>query len=129
VRNPFGHIDLRVRDLDAARAFYARLLPPLGFTRFDDDESWPTWSAEGERPSAPFFGVTRDPSHVPNANRIAFWVGSREEVDRIGALLREIDAQIESGPRLVAEYTGRYYAVFFRDPGGNCLEVVHQVLG
>jgi catechol-2,3-dioxygenase len=31
--NPFGHIDLRVRDLVEAEPFYDALLPALGFTR------------------------------------------------------------------------------------------------
>ena len=30
--NPFGHMDLRVADLDVAEPFYDALLPALGFT-------------------------------------------------------------------------------------------------
>ena len=56
---------------------------------------------------------------------MAFWVESREEVDRIAQLLREAGANDLSGPKLMPEYLPTYYAVFFADPWGNPLEVVH----
>lgn len=128
LRNPFGHIDLRVRDMETALPFYTALLPALGFVNAYGGEEWKVFAAEGELPAAPFFSITEDPEHRANANRIAFWAPSREEVDRVGALLRDIGAEIESGPRECPEYRGSYYAVFFQDPSGNLLEVVHRVL-
>ena len=128
MRNPYGHIDLRVRDMGAALPFYERLLPALGFPRPWLGPTWKVFAAPGELPSAPFFSITEEPDHQANANRVAFWAGSREEVDRIGTLLRELAADIESGPRECPEYRGEYYAVFFRDPSGNRLEVVYRAL-
>ncbi len=124
--NPFGHIDLRVRDLEKALPFYAVLMPELGFTRAFHGDRWKVYAAAGELPSAPFFGVNEDASHVANANRIAFWVESRARVDHFGALLQEMGATIESGPRDCPEYSASYYAVFFEDPSGNKLEVVFR---
>jgi predicted lactoylglutathione lyase len=70
-------------------------------------------------------GFTEDRNHKPNANRIAFWAESRERVDEIGELLQAAGALNISGPRACPEYSPTYYAVFFEDPFGNCLEVCY----
>jgi catechol 2,3-dioxygenase-like lactoylglutathione lyase family enzyme len=124
--NRFGHIDLRVSDVIAALPFYAALLPALGFSHEYQGETWKVWAAEDTLPSAAYFAVTEDRGHVPNANRIAFWAESREEVDRVAALARGAGAVAESGPRDCPEYGPGYYAFFFQDPSGNRLEVVFR---
>jgi catechol 2,3-dioxygenase-like lactoylglutathione lyase family enzyme len=124
--NRFGHIDLRVADLEAAVPFYNRVLPELGFVREFDGKRWKVFAAEGELPRAPFFAVNEEKGHRPNSNRIAFWAESRQEVDRLAAVVREAGAQIESGPRECPEYSPTYYAVFFQDPSGNPLEIYHR---
>lgn len=82
--NHFGHIDLRVRDITVALTFYSQLLPALGFTRTFYGAEWKAFAAGGDFPQVAYFALTKDPQHQANANRIAFWVESREEVDRIG---------------------------------------------
>jgi predicted enzyme related to lactoylglutathione lyase len=124
--NPFGHVDLRVRDMDAALPFYAALLPAAGFVREEPGGEWYVWEVEGEPPSAAYFALTEDRGHVPNANRIAFWAASRDEVDRIAAVAFEAGAVVESGPRDCPEYGAGYYACFFQDPSGNRLEVAYR---
>ncbi len=124
--NRFGHVDLRVRDMGAAVPFYAALLPAVGFTRAYPGEEWKVWECEGEPPSAAYFALTEDRGHVPNANRIAFWAASRDEVDRIAAVAVGAGAVVESGPRDCPEYGAGYYAFFFQDPAGNRLEVAYR---
>jgi catechol 2,3-dioxygenase-like lactoylglutathione lyase family enzyme len=124
--NRFGHIDLRVSDMSAALPFYAAVLPALGFGHEYHGEAWKVWAAEGTLPSAAYFAITEDRAHVANENRIAFWAHSRDEVDRLAAIARNAGAHIESGPRECPEYDPSYYAFFFRDPGGNRLEVVFR---
>lgn len=117
------HIDLRVRDLDRAKKFYGKLLPALGLSRDRSDAEWGTfYSVGGDQPPA-FFGFTEDRQHQPNGNRVAFWAGSRSEVDEIGKLLANLGARNIEGPEVAAEYSPGYYAVFFEDPDGNKLEV------
>ena len=58
-------------------------------------------------------------------HHIAFAAPSREVVDERAAWLRETGATIESGPREY-DYTPGYYAVFFHDPDGIKLELVHR---
>lgn len=123
--NHFGHIDLRVKDAKAAEPFYSKFLPALGFTRTFHGGGWYVFATEGELPQAAFFALTEDPVHVANANRIAFWVESREEVDRVAKVVRDAGGQNIEGPE-AAEYSETYYAVFFDDPSGNRLEVYHR---
>lgn len=124
--NPFGHIDLRVTSMEAAMPFYSALLPALGFTRTFHSPEWKVFATPGELPSAAYFALKEDPSHMPNGNRIAFWAGNREEVDGIAAIIRPLGAKITSGPKLFPEYQGTYYALYFEDPSGNRLEVVYR---
>jgi catechol-2,3-dioxygenase len=72
-------------------------------------------------------------SHRPSAvdryalglHHLAFDAPSRTAVDAIAAWLRQVGASIEGGPG-ERGYSPGYYAVFFFDPDGLKLEVVHQ---
>ena len=117
------HVDLRVPDLQAARAFYEKLLPALGFTERAGIPDWVSYNAAGANPSE-FFGFIESPGHIPNENRIAFWTESNASVDAFLPLLQELGANKIEGP--LFEEPG-YYAIFFEDPFGNRLEVCHRV--
>jgi glyoxylase I family protein len=58
-------------------------------------------------------------------HHVAFRAGSRETVDDRAAWLRAGGHEIESGPREY-DYSPGYYAVFFYDPDGLKLEIVHR---
>jgi catechol 2,3-dioxygenase-like lactoylglutathione lyase family enzyme len=70
-------------------------------------------------------GVTESRAHVPNDNRIAFWVSTREEVDRLAAIVQGAGAVEVSGPKEMP-YGPGYYAVFFDDPSGNRFELYNR---
>ena len=55
-------------------------------------------------------------------------VTSREEVERMAAVVRSAGGRITSGPKVYPEYRGTYFAVFFEDPSGNRLEVVYRTI-
>ena len=120
----FGHIDLRVSDIVLAEAFYDELLPALGFTRrYHHGEAWRVWAkADPPLPATPYFAITESRRHRPNESRIAFWVASREEVERVAAIVSNCGGRDVSGPNEMP-YGPGYYAVFFADPSGNPLEV------
>ena len=125
-KNPIGHIDLRVPDLEAGVAFYSTLLPEVGYTEYLGGQQFRCWAPAGsEGPAGAWFGITADRGHVANANRIAFWAESRAEVDRVAALLPAAGALAISGPKAMTAYSDSYYAVFFTDPWGNALEILH----
>ena len=123
--NPFQHIDLRVNDHDRAWDFYSKILPAIGFVHGKRGKSFSGYDADGKLPNRAWFGFTEDPDHRPNATRIAFWAESRVRVDELAEVVRSAGALIVSGPKAMPEYSATYYAVFFEDPSGNCLEVCH----
>ena len=117
------HIDLRVKDFKRAMKFYQRVLPEVGFISDRSDETWGTFYSAGKDMPSDFFGFTEDRDHQPNGTRISFWADTRDEVDRIAQLVREIGGQNLEGPEICADYSPGYYAVFFEDPDGNKLEI------
>ncbi len=44
---------------------------------------------------------------------------------RVAAIALEAGALNMSGPRACPEYSATYYAAFFEDPCGNCLEICY----
>jgi catechol 2,3-dioxygenase-like lactoylglutathione lyase family enzyme len=115
-------MDLRVADLAAAEPFYDALLPALGFTERYHGEAWKVWATTEPLPGTAYFGITESLGHLANENRIAFWVASREDVERVAAVARDAGALELSGPKEMP-YGPGYYAIFFADPSGNRLEV------
>ncbi len=129
------HLDLVVSSLDRSLAFYRELLRPLGYV----NES----RIEGERGERVVYLGTgalgsvglraaRSRAHdVPydrygvGLHHVAFAASSRGTVDERAAWLRAQGADIESGPEEYG-YTPGYYAVFFHDPDGIKLELVHR---
>ncbi|MDL5048688.1 VOC family protein [Oscillatoria amoena NRMC-F 0135] len=121
---PFGHIDLRVRDVDAVYPFYSALLPELGFPHEWRGARAFSFQTEGRLPRISWFGVIEDTKHVPNSTRHAFAVASREEVDRLTDIVRAAGGINVDGPEDMP-YTKIYYATYFEDPSGNRLEIYY----
>jgi len=121
----FDHIDLRVKNREAAQSFYAQVLPAIGFGVDKSGERWGLFEAEGSA-AVDFFGFTEEPDHQPNGNRIAFWAPNRGAVDKVSEVVRQAGGKNIEGPELCVEYSPGYYAVFFEDPDGNKLEVCHR---
>jgi catechol 2,3-dioxygenase-like lactoylglutathione lyase family enzyme len=118
------HVDLRVRDITKATAFYDAFLPVLGAVKRVGD-TFTTWRIPppgGTLDDAPDnFGITEDRDHVAGAVRIAFKAPSREAVDAVLKILVSLgttDVETDDGI-----YGAEYYGVFFTDPDGNRLEV------
>jgi glyoxylase I family protein len=130
------HLDLVVTSLERSLDFYRGLLGPLGYVRESEIEG-----ERGER--VVYLGRAgalgsiglrerRSDSNAAPYDRydvglhhLAFVASSREVVDERAAWLREQGATIESGPEEYG-YTPGYYAVFFYDPDGLKLELLHR---
>jgi len=117
-----------VRSISEARPFYETLLPALGFTRDVRIEGWLQFEAAGDDGVTEFFGVTESPQHVANECRVAFWVDSISEVDRLAKIAARAGARNIDGPAHEIPQPGEtgYYAVFFEDPCGNRFEVCYR---
>ena len=123
----FDHIDLRVKNREAADEFYSQVLPAMGFTRDTGDTEWGTFMVPGEG-KREFFGFTEDANHTPNGTRISFWADTHEEVDRVAEVVRQAGGKVLEGPELCRDYTPDYYAFFWEDPDGNKLEICCRTL-
>ena len=136
------HIQITVRDLDAAAAFYDRLMPLLGFdpakrvratiATHDFEVVEYTHPRLAFAITSPRQSVSRDIVHRrrPGAlHHLAFRATNRSEVDALFARVRAIGAVIVAPPREYPEYTPPgYYAFFFKDLEGLKYEVVtHQI--
>jgi hypothetical protein len=88
----FDHVDLRVSSFADARKFYDAFLPALGFPGIRAAEIEVCYCAEGDRKMVPFIALNEKPDHRGDANRIAFRADGEEEVDRLGAIIRQAGA-------------------------------------
>jgi glyoxylase I family protein len=130
------HVDLVVSSIDRSLPFYRGLLGPLGWVGVVEQQ--------GERGETihylwgPDFGGSlglrerqskaRDEPvdrYALGVHHLAFEAPNRKAVDEAARWLRGQGAEIEGGPGERA-YTPGYYAVFFYDPDGIKLEVVHR---
>ena len=130
------HLDLVVGSLDRSLPFYRGLLGPLGWrgVREVTGERGETihylWGRDG-RSSVGLRQRQSDAHPLPydryavGVHHLAFAARSRQVVEERSEWLRDQGAEIESGPAEYG-YTPGYYAVFFRDPDGIKLEVVHR---
>jgi glyoxylase I family protein len=125
------HVDLVVSSIERSLPFYRDLLAPLGFHRVSE--------VEGERGETIWYlgglgtaiGLRQAQSESPAYDRyavglhhLALEAYSRAVVDERAEWLRAHGAEIESGPEEY-DYIPGYYAVFFYDPDGIKLEIVH----
>jgi glyoxylase I family protein len=124
------HVDLVVSSIERSLPFYRDLLAPLGYHRISE--------VEGERGETIWYlagpevalGLREAQTDGPydryriGIHHLAFEAWSRALVDERAAWLAERGAEIESQPQEYGYMPG-YYAVFFYDPDGIKLEIVH----
>jgi glyoxylase I family protein len=127
------HVDLVVRSVERSLPFYRDLLGPLGWhgiSEVEGERGETIWYLSGPGTS---IGIrAAQPSQIgPGYDRysvglhhVAFEAQSRSVVDERAEWLSSHDADVESDPQEYG-YTPGYYAVFFFDPDGLKLEIVH----
>jgi glyoxylase I family protein len=125
------HVDLVVSSIERSLPFYTELLGPLGFHTVSE--------VEGERGETIWYiggpgtavglreAQTEDGAYDRYSlgmHHLAFEASSRADVDERADWLRAHGAELESEPQEYTYIPG-YYAVFFFDPDGLKLEIVH----
>jgi glyoxylase I family protein len=132
-----SHVDLVVSSIERSLRFYRGLLEPIGWTgrrevRGERGETIFYLSVRGAGVAALGLREKHSEAHGRPYDRYAiglhhvcFDVPSRELVDERARWLAGQGATIESGPREY-DYTPGYYAVFFYDPDGIKLELLHR---
>jgi catechol 2,3-dioxygenase-like lactoylglutathione lyase family enzyme len=122
----YDHIDARVRDLASARRFYDVLMPELGLSEVKTFEGGTEYyEPHRQGVSRRFFGLREDPAHRPNGVRICFAAETAGDVDRLAKVVERAGGSAIEGPEIPYSYE-RYYAVFFKDPSGNALEIAYR---
>ena len=120
--NGMAHVILCVSDFGAARKFYQRLLPALGMTPVCDTDKLfycvGGRTAIGIQPakSAERFSQARAGLH-----HLCLRARSREDIDLLHELLREMKATVVHAPQ-DGTWAPGYYSVLFEDPDGIRLE-------
>ena len=131
-RGAFHHIDLNVSDLAASKRVYGPVLEFLGYGPAKDEEGC-EWDLVDEGRGSSLGLRLCDPAlrdhvhrrYAPGLHHLSWRADSREDVDRLHALLLEHGIKVLDPPAHYPQYSGNYYAVFFEDPDGMKLEFVH----
>ena len=129
------HLDLTVKDPQASAPFYDAVLGFMGYRRWSEDENGIDWEHATSRDLLPTIGIFRargenasraHDRYSPGLHHVAWIAESREDVDRLHALLIEIGATVLDPPAGYPQYGKGYYAVMFADPDGLKLEFVFE---
>jgi len=128
------HVDLVVSDLERSLRFYSALLGPLGWRGVSNAPGergetirylYGPGSSIGLRQAPdPSAGLPVDRYRI-GLHHLCLETATREALDEAAARLGELGATITDGPREFPQYRPGYYAVFFHDPDGIKLELVH----
>ena len=118
------HLTIPVSDYETSKAFYERVLAPLGLVVLLD---WP------DRRRA-YFGVKGEPSSLWIVESgaagnldVTLAAEGRDGVDWFHSSALAASAEAVQEPGFRGEYNRDYYAARILDPDGNSIEVVHRV--
>ena len=114
-----GYVTLGTNDLPRAVAFYDTLLASLGAKRAWESDRGVGWAAGRGSPSLavmkPFDGKA---ATAGNGTMVSLLAESREKVDEVYKLARELGAADEGAP---GPRSPKFYGAYFRDLDGNKL--------
>ena len=133
IRGGVHHIDLNVSDVAVSKAVYGPVLEHLGYVCVKDEPDGCEWDLKRDGRGASIGLRLCDPDerghrqrrYAPGLHHLAWRADSRADVDAVHRLLVERGIPVLDSPAHYPQYSGDYYAVFFEDPDGMKLEVVH----
>jgi glyoxylase I family protein len=133
MRAGIDHIIVNVNDYAAAKRFYAWLMPQIGYPQtmsYDQPQNDITTGYFGEhgsmwlRPADLEFRADKFHRHRVGLCEIAFSAESRKQIDDLARQISANGGRVTDLPKEY-DYQPGYYAVFFTDPDGMKLELVH----
>jgi glyoxylase I family protein len=130
MRGLMHHLDITLQDVSHSALFYEPVLTFMGYRRSRTRPDLIGWDLQ-----APYGVVSVDirAARTPQKHdryscglhHFAWHAESRDDVDRMYALLVSIGATVLDTPAEYPRYGDGYYAVFFADPDGLKFEFVH----
>jgi catechol 2,3-dioxygenase-like lactoylglutathione lyase family enzyme len=139
VKPIIDHIQITVKDLKVAEAFYDKLMPILGFDlshkakgkvaahEFEVIEYFHPMLTFGINSPREAFKDETIHRRKPGAlHHLAFKAKSRDEVDKLYPKIKEAGATIVEQPKFYPQHGKSYYALFFKDTEGIKYEIVFE---
>ncbi len=133
------HIQITVKNLKEAEAFYDRFLPVLGYNlahkskgavpehEFDVVEYYhPNLIIGINSPRSIFKDETIHRRKPGALHHLAFKAASRDEVNRLYPEIVAAGAEIVDPPKYYPQHGEKYYALFFKDTEGIKYEIVYE---
>jgi glyoxylase I family protein len=125
------NFDLVVSSIERSLPFYTQLLGPLGFhtvSQVEGERGETIWYIGGRGTAVGLREALSESEpydrYRVGLHHLAFEADSRAQVDERAEWIRTQRVEIESEPQEYTYIPG-YYAVFFYDPDGLKLEIVH----
>ncbi len=123
----FDHVKFGVSNFAESKAFYAKVLAPIGAKIVAEGE--PAYGVEICTPdsnaSLVLFQTDEKPAHL----HLAFAAQTRKQVEEFYRLALEAGARDNGPPGLRPQYHENYYAAFVIGPDGHNIEMVCSVPG
>ena len=124
-----GHIGINVPDLAAAKEYYDRLMPLVGFEEFLTAEDEFAYRPRDGKPGTYLFvypALDAEPysRHRTGLQHLAFMVKTRSAVDAVHSHVAGGGGHVVHTPQYFPQYLPPYYATFWLDPFGIMLEAV-----
>lgn len=124
-----GHLGINVPDLPAAKRYYDKLMPLLGFEEFLSAEDEFAYRPAGGKPGTFLFfypatepgGYSRERAGLQH---LAFMVRTRSAVHAVHRHVTKLGGRVLHEPREFPQYPPPYFATFWLDPFGVMLEAV-----
>jgi catechol 2,3-dioxygenase-like lactoylglutathione lyase family enzyme len=113
------HVALNVRDLEAAKRFYAQALEPLGYSLGYGED---TFAGLGTGEGGHDFWLYRAEAVAPT--HVAFRSPDRATVDAFHAAALAAGGTDNGSPGLRPQYHDSYYGGYVLDPDGHNVEAV-----
>ncbi len=131
-RGTINHLRLTVSEMDRSKVFYEPLMERLGYRLVQESAdrlAWASWAPHGTLHwlimsiADPRKCRTHD-RYTPGLHHLAWNVEDRASVDSFHEFLLDRGVVILDPPREY-DYEPGYYALFFSDPDGMKLEIMH----
>ena len=124
-----GHLGVNVPDLEAAKAYYDRVMPALGFETFlAGSDEFAYRPQDGKVGTYLFFYPSLDRGEYSRRRtglqHLAFIVPTRSRVRAVSVLVQSLGSDVVHEPQPFPQYGPSYYATFWLDPFGFMLEAV-----